>query len=292
MEIGLIITLLSAVVFAGGNVLTRKGVYHAGESFTGVFISIFVGVLFFALLTLFSGAWHRLLSLSWQGFTLLGVAGIIHFVLGRYLAYDCFRFIGVNRGSVILRSSNFYAVILGILFLKEPVTPFLVLAVLCVTAGVTLVSVERGDEVSKLPSRGVLAGLGGAFCWGTSGVLIKPVIEEIGSPLAAAFISYIAAFLVVAGFLFGRGQRKQLTQLHREALVPLVISAILIAVAQLLRYLALSYSPVSVVSPLIGTSSLFVFFLSFLLNRNIEVFSWRVFIGIVVTVVGTFLFFQ
>lgn len=61
---------------------------------------------------------------------------------------------------------------------------------------------------------------------------------------------------------------------------------------RLLLYTALKYSPASVVTPIRGTQVLFVFFLSFLVNRRIEVFTWKIFIGIVVTVLGTFLLFQ
>ena len=240
----------------------------------------------------FTAEWEKLWSLSWQGFVQLGISGIIAFVFGRLLSYSCLRLIGANKASAILRTSLLYAVILGIVILKESLTSFLILGVLCIAIGVTLVSMEKEGRVPKIFRRGVLAGLGGAFFWGISGVLIKPAIEEIGSPYAAAFVSYAAASLVMAGMLFGKGHREQLTQLHRQSVIPLAIAGVFVTIAQLLRYVALGYSPVSVVEPLVNISGLFTFFFSFLLNRNIEVFTWKVFIGIVAVVAGTFLFFQ
>ncbi|MBA7703061.1 hypothetical protein ES703_111843 [subsurface metagenome] len=186
----------------------------------------------------------------------------------------------------------FYAVILGVVVLQEPFTSLLVLGVLCIASGATLVSMERGSEVTKIHSRGILAGLGGALFWGTSGVLIKLALEEVGSPYAAALVSYTAASLVMAGLLFGKRQREQLLHLSRQSLILLLMGGTLTAIAQLFVYVALSYSPVSVVTPLIGTAVLFTFFLSFLFNRSIEMFTWKVFIGILATVVGTFLLFQ
>lgn len=292
MEIGLIFALLAAVGLALTTVFLRRGTLHTGESFTAVIISIFIGAIFSLCLMLFTADWDKLWSLSWQGFALLGTAGMIHFVLGRLLSYNCIRLIGANRGSVILRTQMFYAVIFGILLLDESLTVFLVLGVLCLAAGVTLASAEKGDEVTRIHGRGILAGLGGAFFWGMSGVLIKPAIEEIGSPYPALFISYTAASLAIAGLLLRQEQRDQLIQLRRQFIIPLVISGMFAAIAQLLRYAALGYSPVSVVTPLIGINVLFTFFFSFLLNRNIEVFTWKVFTGIVVTVVGTFLLCQ
>ncbi len=292
MEIGLIFALLSALSFAFANVFVRRGTFQAGEAFTASLLSIFVGVPLFSLAVFLAADWDKLWSLSWQGFALLGAAGITHFVLGRLLMYSCFRLIGVNRGSTISRTQMLYAVFLGIVLLQEPLTFFLALGVLCIAGGVTLVSLEKGREVRKIYARGILAGLGGAFFWGTSGVLIKSALDEIGSPYAAALISYTAASLVMAGLLFGKSRREQLTNLSRQSLIFLVTGGIFTAVAQLFRYLALSYSPVSVVNPLIGTAVLFTFFLSFVINRQIEVFTWKIFTGIVATVVGTFLLFQ
>lgn len=292
MEIGLIFAILSAVCLALGTVFVRKGSFQVGESFTSVAISIFIGVIFFLFVMLFAADWDKLSSLSGQGLALLATAGVMHFVIGRFLGYTCFRLIGANRGITILRTQIIYAVFFGILILGETLTVYLILGVLCLAAGATLVSVARGAETTKLHGKGILAGLGGGFFWGISAVLIKPGIAEIGSPYAAVFISYIAASLVIAGLLLRKGQREQLLHLPRQSITPLVISGLFVAIAQLFRYLALSYSPVSVVTPLIGINVIFIFFLSFLLNRNIETFTWKVFIGIVVTVVGAFFLFQ
>lgn len=292
MEKGLIFALFAALSFAVSTVYVRKAAHQTGESFTGVAISIFTGVSFFTVSLFFSGDWGKLWSVSDQAVILLAAAGISHFVLGRWLSYSCYRLIGANRGSAILQTQMFYAAIFGVVLLNESLTSFLVLGVLCIAAGATLVSTQRGGEIAKVRGRGILAGFGGAFFWGTSGVLIKPAITELGSPYAAAFISFAAASLVFAGFLFGKRQREQLSQLHRKSLIHIIIAGIFSSTAQLFRFAALNYSPVSLVIPLVSTSGLLIFFLSFLLSRNIEVFTWKVFIGIVVTVLGTFLLFQ
>ena len=292
MEKGLIFALFAALSFAVSVVYLRRAVHQTGEAFTGVAISIFTGVPFFAASLFFSGEWGKLWSISEQAVILLVAAGISHFVLGRLLSYSSYRLIGANRTSAILQTQMFYAAIFGIVLLNESLTSFLVLGVVCIAAGATLVSTQRGGEIAKVRARGILAGFGGALFWGTSGVLIKPAVTELGSPYAAAFISYVAASVVLAGFLFGKRQREQLFQLPRKSLIPLIIAGILTSLAQLFRFAAFNYSPISLVVPLVGTSGFLIFFLSFLLNRNIEVFTWKVFIGIVATVLGTFLLFQ
>ena len=291
MELGPVLALLSAAVFGGMGVLIRRGVYQSEESTTAAAISAFVGTPLFLFILPLTGDWNRLWSLSWQGFASLGIAGILHFVLGRYLLFNAIRLIGANKTVAIARTNILFAVIFGIVFLREAVTTLLILGALCIMAGAALVSFEKEEGAFKLQIKGVLFVLSGALCVGIAAVLIRSAMEEVGSPYVATFISYMTAFLLWTILLLQKGQRDQLFQLPRSSLFILSMAAILGLVGQLLRYAALNYSPVSVVQPLVGTVVLFTFFLSFMLNRSIDVFNWRVFLGIVVVVTGTFLLF-
>ncbi len=289
---GFIFALLSAATFAGSQVFVRRGVSRTGESFSAVPVSISIGMLLFFLLLCFTGGWGDFWPLPWRGVVFLGLAGIIHFVVGRFLNYTSLRLIGANRGSALLRTSVFYAVAFGILFLDEPLTISLGLGVLCIAGGVTLVSFQRGAEAPKVRGKGIILALGAAFCYAITGLLIKIGMVEIGSPFTAVFISYAAAFLtIIAILLFHKGQRYDLARLNRYSLAPLALAGLSVALAQLFRYVALDYSPLSIVSPLIATSGLFVLLFSFLLNRNIEVFSVKVIVGVVATSAGAFLLF-
>jgi len=300
MDIGLVFALLSAVGFAVSTVFTRKGVARAGESFTAVAISVFIGVPFFAATASLSGEWSKLWSLSVQGFILLGLAGIIHFIAGRILAYNALRLIGATKSTALLQTIPFYTLILGVLFLNELLTISLALGILCIFTGAALVSIERKSVSGKQQEKqrwftetevkGILSALGGAIFWGISPILIRTVAKELGSPSVAAFVSHAAASIIMACFFFRRQHREQSVQLRFSgALTPLVIGGIFNSVAQLCLYAALSYSPASMVSPLVSTAALFVFLFSFFINRNIEVFTWKVFVGMVLTLVGAFL---
>ncbi len=291
MEVGAIFALVAAVCFGGNQVFVKRGTSRTGESVSAVFVTVFVGMLLLLLVLLFTGEWGKIWSLSWQGFALLAASGIVHFVAGRFLNYSCVRLIGANKTGAILRTSLVYAVAFGIIFLNEPLTAFLILGVLCIGAGVTLISFEKEGKIAGIQGKGIVYGLIGGFCYGISGVLAKPAIAEISSPFAAVFVSYAAACLLLACFLFSKEQREPLTQLNRQSFNLLAISGVFVTVAQLLRYIAFSYSPVSVVAPLTGTNVLFVLLFSFLLNRKIEVFTWKVFAGIAATVAGTALLF-
>ncbi|MBI4284964.1 MAG: EamA family transporter [Chloroflexi bacterium] len=299
MEKGLLFAILAAAVLAGGVVFIRRGSALTGESFTSVLISIFIGVPMFSASVSFSGEWYRLGILSLKGFILLGAAGIVHFIVGRFLSYSAYRIIGVNKTNPLINTSPVYAVIFALIFLNESLTAAIILGVLCIVTGAVLVSVQRSNAserkakwYSGIEFRGVLAGLGGGLSWGISPILIRPGVIEVGSPHVGALISYIAASVVFAFFLFNKQYRKQLARLRfSPALGYLVAGGFLIAMGHLLNYTALKYSPAGIVAGLIGTNVIFGFFFSWLLNRSIEVFNLRVIMGLVVTLAGTLLIF-
>ena len=291
MEIGPVLALMATVSLAISQVLIRRGVYHTEEAFTATVITVFVSTIPFLFIIPLTGDWNRLWSLSWQGFVLLGAAGIVHFVIGRYMIFDSIRLIGANKATPLGRTHALFAVLFGIILLHEPLTVPLIPGALFIVGGATLVSFKREVGISNAQTRGILLGLGSGSCAGVSAMLIRLAMAEIGSPYAAAFISYVAASLIMAVLLCHRKLRVQLFQLTRSSLYILVIAGIFSLAAYLLRYAALGYSPISVVQPLMATGVLFVFFLSFVLNRKIDVFNWRVIAGILFVVAGTFLLF-
>jgi len=300
MEKGLIFAVIAAACFAVCVVFIRRGAAQAGESFTAAAISVFVGIPFFAIAISVTGEWSILLNVSERALILLGAAGILHFIVGRLLAYQAYRIIGANKATPFLMTNPFYTIILGVLFLKESLTLFLIIGVLCIFAGAALITmekksvgVERQNKFLGTEVTGILTSLGGAVCWGISPILIKPAVEEIGSPIAGAFIAYVAASIVMIFLFFNRQRREQMAQLPLvSTVIPLIIGGIFAATGQSFVYTALSYSPASIVIPIIGTHIFFILLFSFLLNRQIEVFTLKVMLGMVAVLAGTFLLFQ
>jgi len=174
----------------------------------------------------------------------------------------------------------------------------LVLAVLLVFGGIILIS-TMGNSKAEQPGmpggslvKGVLAALAAALFWGISPFLIKLGLKEVESPLLATFVSYAASSVVIGVSLFYPKNSENLRRLTRPAIIPIIIAAVSISAAQILRYWALNYSRVSLVEPLIySMTSLFIFPLSFLINREIETFNLRIIMGAILIVVGVFLIF-
>jgi len=294
--IGLFIAMFAGFFNCLSSIFVRKGMYRSGESFSPLPISNFTGVILFGLATVILGLTNQLGSLSWLGLVSLAAAGVLHFIIGRLLGYTGIRLIGANRANPITASNILVSALLGIVFLGEPVTIYLVIAILLIFGGIILIS-KIGDsgkqDVSKGDlTKGLLATLGGAFCWGSSPALVKIGLQEVSSPVVATFISYAAAFVVAGILLAHQGNREKLQRLKRDALIPISMSAVSVSTAHLLRYTAILYSPISLVQALaMSVNGLLIFPLSFLINRKIEVFNLRIIMGAVTVITGVLLIF-
>ncbi|MFC1860469.1 DMT family transporter [Chloroflexota bacterium] len=291
MEIGLAFALFASISSAIAQVTLRRGVLKAGESSSAVFISIASGTVLFTITLSITGEWDKLYSLSWQGFTLLALGGITHYIAGRLLNYNCVRLIGANKAGILATTSIFYSVFFGVLFLGEQLTVLIVLGSLCIISGAAAVSIGREDKFSGMRGWAIPIGLLAGFCWGISGVMVKPAIIEIGSPVAAVFISYLASFIIVASFLLRRSYRQRILRLRSRSLIFLGLSSLFVSIAYIMKFFGLSYSPVSMVQPLANTNIFFILLFSFIVNRKIESFNWKIITGMVIVVVGGFLFF-
>ena len=294
--IGLVIAMIGGSFNALSTLCVRKGMHYSGESFSPLPISNTVGFLIFGAAVLIMGQTSYLDSLSLVGLSSLAAAGILHFIIGRLLGYIGIRLLGANRANPITASNIVVSALLGIAFLGESVTVYLVLAILLIFGGIVLISrrgnagkqdISRGDL-----TRGLIATLTGAFCWGASPALVKIGLQEVESPLVATFISYTASFLIAMILLLHPGNRTKMRQLKRETVIPLSMSALAVSTAHLLRYIAIFYSPISLVQALVASvNGLLIFPLSYFINRKIEAFNVRIILGAVTVITGVLIIF-
>jgi drug/metabolite transporter (DMT)-like permease len=246
-----------------------------------------------------SGNTGQLTTVYWQALAALAGAGALVFILGRYLFYYSLKLIGANRSGPLLSSSTLVGVLFGVTLMDEPFTWGLAVGFSSIIIGVVLVSTESGGNgVSDIATtkgdmiKGVATGLLAGICYGSGPVLAKIAIDEGNSPFTAIFISYSTALLliVIPRLLFHNVG--ELTTFYKKAIVSISLGSISISVAQLCMYLAVYYVPVSVASPLSSTNNLFIIILSFIINRKIELFTWKIIAGAILVVSGVFLIFQ
>ena len=212
--------------------------------------------------------------------------------IARFLFFTSTRVIGANPTAAITRTAVVFSVIFGVIFLDETVTGLQIVAALLIMFGAVLTTTDISRSTFRISTGGLLMGLGTALCSAGSATLIRPVMKEVDEIYAATFVMYLAAFVVILVLLgVSPKQRQAVINQDRSMFLMLSIGSVFLVVGHLFRFTALIHSPVSVVQPLVATIVIFVLIFSWIINRKIDVFNWRVLAGIAMVLAGVFMIY-
>jgi drug/metabolite transporter (DMT)-like permease len=286
-------------MFGATSVALRKGVLKAAVS-QGVFVTVILGVPLFAVAALLTRQLMEFAAITSTGYILLGASGIVHFLLGRYCAYRGIAAIGANRMETVLAMQIPFSVVVAILFLNETITGMMIFAIVLIMAGPAII-MEKPNKTTIRPStgdepafvlkqtEGYVFGLLASVWFGTSPILIRAGLEGTDLAMLGGLVAYIAAAVVLLVALAIPVIPFTLKGLTPSAAKLFLTGTITVFFAQMFRFLALAYAPVTIVQPLSRSGSIFTYLLSYGVNRKVESFGPRVVIGITISIAGSLL---
>ena len=299
--LGALSALGFAAAISGGTIIARRGVLRISSRFI-TSISIFTGPPFFLLIVCIVGDIFRFGQFSWQSYLFFALSGIVHFALGRNFGTRTIQLIGSTRTQTIVGLSFIISIILALIVLKETVTVLVVFGILLALIGPLIIVLKEPTVASnaqlevtyqgtKIDRRtlymGYLYGVLAALCWGSSTILIKFGLEYGGSPLVGTFVAYLAASIVIIPSIFlSGGYRKEMLTADRKSLRLAVLSGLCGNIGQTLRYLALLFTSVIIVSIMSQTIYIWVLLFSFIFNRRVESFTRWVLLGNALLLIG------
>lgn len=289
---GSVFALLCALSFSFSIIVARRALTKNSEVLLGVFISISISLPFFLIILMVSGQLGSLAGFTVNGYVWLSMAGVLHFIVGRWFFFKSVQLSGANIASILRRIDSLVALFLGVTFLSEPLSFQLVAGVLLIVCGIVLTGMNPGMlrsggiSFSKRPPMALFFGFGTGLLWGATPILMKLGLAGGGSPVAGVFISFAAATVALSFSFLSRHRRLLLTGMSKNIIGLYCITGLLAGVANLFRFVALKLSAVSVVTPLLSTEPLILLVISFWLNRKLEVFNAPVVMGAIAVVVG------
>jgi drug/metabolite transporter (DMT)-like permease len=292
---GSTVAILCAFTFAFSSILTRRAVIKVPDAALGVLFSVPTAVVLFFIVLVFTGDVKSLFQFSWQGYLSLSAAGVLQFAIYRSFMYNCVKLVGANITSILRRFRTIVAVVLGISVLGEPLDWQLALGVLFIVFGVTIAGLDfrsfrNGQSLfGNIPKKAFLMGIGGGISGGLSPILIKIGLSGSGSTMAGVLISHAAATVALSLSLLNQRKRANFVEMPGRAIGLFLFVGLFAALANLFRFTALHLAPASVVSPLSSISPVFLLILSFLFNRQLEIFSRPVIIGTITVFIGSIL---
>jgi drug/metabolite transporter (DMT)-like permease len=308
--LGALIAVFSALSFSLSDVSVRRGVARVPASL-GAFVTILLGVPLFAVAALVSGQLLRAGDLSGHGYLLLGLAGIVHYVAGRFFNYAAIGAIGAARSSPIQSLTLPYSVLVAYFTLDEGVTTGMAIGMGLILLGPAIIVERRSAPVQILApettaeapppassegdfelrqAEGYLFAFGGAICYGSSPVLIRAALEDAsGLSVLGGLVSYLAAAGLLLATLLVPGRRHFAAAFHVPVFRAFAPAGFFVFMAQMLRFIALSLASVAVVATLLRFAGVFTLMLSWWFNRSLERITWRVVAGVLMSLAGAIL---
>lgn len=272
--------LLSAAAWAVDAILVRKGTAHSNPS-TAAFISFLVSVAVLVPYVLFQYPLEKILHPANLHFV---ASGMIQPAMVRLLFYMGIVRLGVSRAGPVRGTAPLFSMIVAFFVLGE-MPGLLVYGGACLTvAGTWLVSYKRVGE-KKWRTLDLLFPLGAAMLASVSQNIRKLGLIVTGEPLLSSTVSTATSFLCLAGSLVVTGKAHTL-KFTKECLPYYLGAAVFALVGQLLTFNALHSGQVSVVSPIINTTPLFIIGFTALFLRGEEKITKMVVIGVVLLVAG------
>jgi drug/metabolite transporter (DMT)-like permease len=286
--LGVFLAALSAATFAFNNASARRGVL-TGSVAQALAITVPVGVPIFFLAALATGALGTLAAFSGEALGLLALAGVLHFVVGRYCNFRAAQAIGANLAGPLIQFSLAVTLALAILVLKEPLTVLRIAGIALLALAPALMRNAGSDrsengmiETAALKfqpryGEGYAFALLAALFYGVSPLLIRLAVigGDLGSGIAGGLISYLAATAVVALVLLWPGNLRHALAVGPEARKWFGYSGVSVCIAQMFIYMAYAVAPISVVTPVLQLHHALRLMFSRLLNPHHEIFGGR-----------------
>lgn len=293
--LGALLSLASAAFFGLNNATIRRGVIK-GSVLQAMAITVPFGVPMFIAFAAFMGGFQAMAEWGLAPWLWMSLAGVVHFVAGRYGNYKATQTIGATLSTPIQQVSILVALILAFAFLGETVNMVNVAGILLVVVGPMVLLRRRGNIAKAGRAKGFEPQYGPGLFWGAVCALgygTSPLFVALGigaggiaDSVGGLLVSYTAATLTVIAIIAGAGWEKTVGGLERETAIWFLLSALFVGLSQLFRYVALAIAPLSVVVPIQRLSVVFRLIFNAILNRDHEIFDRWVVASILLSVVG------
>jgi drug/metabolite transporter (DMT)-like permease len=195
------------------------------------------------------------------------LAGLANFVLGRLLFYTSITYAGASTAAVAASPTSAFSALLAWAFLGEEITLRQLVGLFIFVIAVYIASVKPSGEALHGGKSviGVLSGVAAALAFSASTLLVRMAGGyEQADPLVGVAISYTSALPIVVPLTLAKEKR---VEIGRHTWYMVVASAS-VALAQLLRYLALALMPVVYAVVLMGLFPFHTFLFAHMLPRE------------------------
>jgi len=281
--LAIILGLFASFWFAASMILINRGVL-AIDYFRGLLTNLGVNALFLWLyVVLFVDSID-----FWTPANLIFVlVGIFVPGVARFFMFKGMERLGASITSGLTNSTPLFATFFAISFLQERPTVTNLLGTLSIVFGIIALSWKGATKTWR--TRDLLFPLTSAFLFAARDNMVRFGLLHIDSPIVGAAIAATTSFVTMSIIYLAFEKKQPLGKSVRRGFGLFAIAGFMNFLSYVFAYTALSMERVSLMSPLINGSSLFILPLSALFLKGVEQLTPRKIGAIGLVIVGVFL---
>jgi uncharacterized membrane protein len=279
----ILLALFGSFWFAASIVFSNRGVLSI-DYFRGLLANLGVNAAFLWLYVLLLvdniDLWVPLNAI----FVAVGV-----FVPGvaRFFIFKAIERLGATISACLTNSAPLFAIVFAVSFIGERPTATNVLGAVSIVGGIIALSWQGAAKTWR--TRDLAFPLAAALLFATRDNLVRFAVVQIPSPVVGAAIAATTSFITMGSVYFLFGEKKPLPPSAKIGASYFAVSGFMNFLSYVLTYTALSLERVSIISPLVNASSLFVIPLSTLLLKDVEKLTPRKIGATALVILGVFL---
>jgi DME family drug/metabolite transporter len=278
-----IVAMGSAMGWAADSVLVRFGL-RKSNIFAAMLVSYVVSV---------SCVWTYLIAttslefLKSPAMIYYLISGCIQPLFARALFYEGITRIGVARAGPLRGIEPLFATAIAVVVFHEQPGWWVFLGTILIVASLWLISgKQQGDQKWRLID--ALFPISAALISAISQSLRKQALQIIPNPFVAVAVVTTVSLVLLLGFVFATRRTDQL-KMRPDALRFFLCASLIATLAQVANFVALARGELSVIIPLLNTTSLFTVFFSAVFLRAVETINARIVFGAMLMVGGVVL---
>ena len=281
------LAILAAFLYGISMIMAQIGLKDT-DTFSGVLISMIFSFLGSLFLFIFYVPISQFASWALLSFFIAGLSGPC---LGRFLLFIGINRVGSSIASTLYSIKPLFSAVAAVLILSENLTTAIAAATVIMVAGLVIISFEEsGIKIeSSWSKKDLIFPIMAGGAYGLSHVFRKIGLNINHDPLMGVVVQNVAALSFSATMAFVRKNHQQVNLNHRKAWVVFGLSGIFSVLGQLATFHALNIGSVIIVSPLSAISPLFVIIIAGIFLRKVERVTWKIVLGAVLIIGGTFM---
>jgi drug/metabolite transporter, DME family len=278
--LAILIGLFGSFWFAVSMILINRGVL-AADYFRGLLANLGVNSIF---LWLYLWLFAEKIDLWAPANLIFVLVGIFVPGVARYFIFKGMDRLGASISSCLTNSTALFATIFAVSFLNERPTVTNLLGTLSIVCGIVALSWRGATKTWR--TRDLLFPLTAAFLFAARDNMVRFGLLKIHAPLLGASIAATTSFVTMLLLYFAFEEKKALSNNAPQGLAFFAAAGFMNFLSYAFAYTALSMERVSIISPLVNASSVFVLPLSALFLKNVEQLTPRKIAAVMLVIVG------